>query len=657
VDGVSAARVVGATDHFNRMMPLLSSLVEKRSRAPMAVVALFLQRMPLARFAVSAAEYVIEAPVSFTGKACAAAFASLGAIDSIAGASSSGGPSASATLVADVQIPIAVVVGQPVKMDITVTGPAVTFAKSWDVTKTLPPGVSVVGATVVGNLWVIDDDTAQKGILTISGVATQAGLYKFTIEAWQNTGLTGSVTSGTTSINVSAASGSIATITTQPKSIAVNAGSDVTLTISATSTGTISYQWYKNSELVAGASSASLVISAAQPSDAGTYTVIVTTAGGSITSQAASVTVNSVAEAPVFSEQPVSQTIGQGSTVVFAARASGYPTPTFQWLFNGSQIAGATDPEFVISGASAANAGQYTCVASNQSGSVNSSPAQLNVIATQDVGRLVNISCRAAVGTGGNILIAGFVVGGAGTSGSEAVLARASGPALVPFGVTDTLPDPALQLFSGPTLVGSNSGWSGDPSISAAAAAVNAFAWTNTASHDAAIVESLPAGAYTANVSGQSGDTGVALAEVYDNTPVGTYTPSSPRIINISARTQVGTGGNVLIAGFVIGGSTSKTVLIRASGPALIPFGVTGTLPDPMLTLNSGSALVATNSKWGGDARIASVASTVNAFAWQFPTSNDSALLVTLPPGAYTATVQGASGDTGVALVEVYEVP
>jgi hypothetical protein len=170
-------------------------------------------------------------------------------------------------------------------------------------------------------------------------------------------------------------------------------------------------------------------------------------------------------------------------------------------------------------------------------------------------------------------------------------------------------------------------------------------------------VESLPSGAYTANVSGQSGDTGVALAEVYDNTPVGTYTPSSPRIINISARTQVGTGGNVLIAGFVIGGSTSKTVLIRASGPALIPFGVTGTLPDPMLTLNSGSALVATNSKWGGDARIASVASTVNAFAWQFPTSNDSALLVTLPPGAYTATVEGASGDTGVALVEVYEVP
>ncbi|HMD61399.1 MAG TPA: hypothetical protein VKG78_08205, partial [Opitutaceae bacterium] len=164
-------------------------------------------------------------------------------------------------------------------------------------------------------------------------------------------------------------------------------------------------------------------------------------------------------------------------------------------------------------------------------------------------------------------------------------------------------------------------------------------------------------GAYTANVSGQNGDTGVALAEVYDDTPAGTYTPSSPRIVNISARVQVGTGANVLIAGFAIGGSTSKTVLIRASGPALIPFGVTGTLPDPMLQLHSGSALIASNDAWGGDSQIAAAAASVGGFGWNFTTSNDSAILVTLPPGAYTAEVSGASGDTGIALVEVYEVP
>src|SRR5208282_5636725 len=153
------------------------------------------------------------------------------------------------------------------------------------------------------------------------------------------------------------------------------------------------------------------------------------------------------------------------------------------------------------------------------------------------------------------------------------------------------------------------------------------------------------AGPYTAQVSGASGDTGVSLAEVYDGTPQGTYTPSSPRLVNLSARVGVGTGGNILIAGFVVGGTTSKTVLIRASGPALIPFGVTGTLPDPKLQLYSGSTLLQTNTGWGGNAQIADAAATVGAFAWTNLSSSDSALLITLPPGAYTAQVSGASGD------------
>jgi hypothetical protein len=310
-----------------------------------------------------------------------------------------------------------------------------------------------------------------------------------------------------------------------------------------------------------------------------------------------------------------------------------------------------------LNGANLANAGGYTCVASNSAGATASAAGTLTVSPTPDIGRLVNISCRAPVGTGGNILIAGFVVGGQGTSGSESVLARASGPALIAFGVTGTLPDPQLQLYSGTSVLGTNDGWAGSSAIEAAAAAVGAFAWSSPTSHDDAILQMLPAGGYTANVSGRAGDAGVALAEIYDNTPSGTYAPSSPRIVNISARVQVGTGANVLIAGFVIGGSTSRTVLIRASGPALIPFGVTGTLPDPMLQLNSGTNVIATNSAWGGDQLISSAAAAVGAFSWVFPSSEDSAILVTLPPGAYTATVSGASGDTGIALVEIYEVP
>ena len=121
----------------------------------------------------------------------------------------------------------------------------------------------------------------------------------------------------------------------------------------------------------------------------------------------------------------------------------------------------------------------------------------------------------------------------------------------------------------------------------------------------------------------------------------------------------MGTGGSVLIAGFVVGGTTPKTVLIRASGPALAPFRVTGTLPDPKLQLfgsDSPGLTLASNTGWGGNVQIATAAAWVGAFSWGGLATADSAILTTLPPGAYTAQVSGASGDSGVALVEVYEV-
>jgi arabinogalactan endo-1,4-beta-galactosidase len=360
---------------------------------------------------------------------------------------------------------------------------------------------------------------------------------------------------------------------------------------------------------------------------------------------------------PYFISQPSSQTMAAGSTVVFNAPASAFPSPTFQWNLNGSPVPGATDATLLKSGVTAADAGSYTCVVTNSGGSATSDAATLAVTTTSDPGRLVNLSTRAQVGTGGNILIAGFAIGGSGTSGTESLLARASGPALAAFSVAGALPDPQLQLFSGSTVLETNNGWAGDATISSAASAVGAFAWTNPASHDAAVDTTLSPGTYTVQIAGQSGDVGVALAEVYDATPAGTYTVAAPRLVNLSARVQVGTGGNILIAGFAIGGSTSKTVLIRASGPALAAFSVAGSLPDPQLRLFSGSNVLASNDGWAGNTQIATTAASVGAFRWASPTSNDSAILVTLPPGAYTAQVSGASGDTGVALVEVYEVP
>lgn len=358
--------------------------------------------------------------------------------------------------------------------------------------------------------------------------------------------------------------------------------------------------------------------------------------------------------APVFTVQPISVAV-PGGTVALAAQASN--SPSYQWMLNGlTPVPGATGPILEFANAATAS-GSYTCVATNSAGSATSNAAAISLTGTADLGRLINISCRAQVGTGGNILIAGFVVGGQGTAGSEPLLVRGSGPALASFGVTGTLPDPGLQLFSGSTVLGTNNGWGGSAQIANAAASVGAFAWTNSSSHDSALLEDLQSGPFTAQIQGESGDTGVALVEVYDATPAGTYTPASPRLVNISTRVQVGSGGGILIAGFVIGGSTAKTVLIRASGPALAAFGVSGTLPDPQLGLYSGSAEVDSNSSWGGNAQIAAAAAAVGAFAWTSASSHDSAILVTLPPGAYTAQVSGQSGDTGVALIEIYEVP
>jgi probable HAF family extracellular repeat protein len=537
--------------------------------------------------------------------------------------------------------------------------------------------------------------TTYNGLIQLSSSDTAAelpanaklvnGTASFVVEL----STVGNQTVTATDVAVSSVTGTSASITVipviapkisvQPLPVSANLGANAAFWVATTGTPPLAYQWYFNDAPIPGATNPILVDVGVVGSSAGTYSVTVSNSSGTVISNSATLTVNSnVSGNPVvFESEPLSQTVASGATVAFSASTGigtgtmvapaarlveGGVVVTYQWFVNGAVIPGATDAILVISGATSANNGTYTCVAIDSSGALVSTPAILNVVSSTNPGRLINLSSRVNVGTGANQLIAGYVVGGQGTAGNEALLIRASGPSLTPFGVTGVLSDPSLQLHGPSGVIASNSGWGGSTQVASTAALVGAFPWTSASSKDSALVESLPGGAYTAEITGSTGDTGVALAEIYDATPESTYTVATPRLVNLSARAQVGTGGNVLIAGFVIGGTTSKTVLIRASGPALSAFGVSGALPDPLLQLyqsNSGgtSTLLGTDAGWNGDAQIASTAASVGAFSWGGTGTPDSALLLTLPPGAYTAEISGASGDTGVALIEIYEVP
>ena len=452
----------------------------------------------------------------------------------------------------------------------------------------------------------------------------------------------------------------------------VDAGSSVALSAVAQLPGT--YQWQLNGADIAGAIGSSYVISNVKPANAGAYSVVVTTALGSVSQAIGSLNVIS---GPAIAVQPVSQTVSDGSTVVLAVAAAGSSSPSsggarsalavsapvYQWQLNGTSIAGATNPRLVIAGTSAANAGTYTCFVSSSGATTVSDAATVSVASTTNIGRLVNFSTLAPVAAN-QVLTVGFVTGGAGTSGTQNLLVRAMGPALTALGVSGALADPALTVFSGSTATHSNDNWgvtaANQAAVLAADSAVFAYPLTDPKSLDSAVVTSLASGGYTAQISGNGGASGTVLTEVYDNTPSGSFTPAMPRLVNISCHTQVGATGS-LTAGFVIGGTTSRTVLIRACGPALAAYGLAGVMPDPQLALhepmNGNDTIMASNSGWGGDPQITAVGNAVFAFPLNDPSSHDAVILTTLAPGSYTTVASSISGTAGVVMIEVYEVP
>ena len=303
-------------------------------------------------------------------------------------------------------------------------------------------------------------------------------------------------------------------------------------------------------------------------------------------------------------------------------------------------------------------------------GLLASAPARVKVAladagsATQP-GRLINLSVLSPTGPGSQLLTVGFVIGGSSPTGTQDLLLRGAGPSLASFNVGTPLADPTLTLFRGQTAAGSNDDWgstnSNQTSITSALAASGAFPFASASSKDAASVQTLSreVGSYTMQVAGKGTATGTVLAEIYDLTSNAAFSPTGPRLINVSCLQQV-PANDVLTAGFVIGGTTPLQVLIRVSGPSLAgaPFNVPGTLADPRLTVfNAQRIAIASNAGWEGSTAITAANAATGAFAFTGPNSKDSAVVLTLNPGLYTVQASSVTAKAGVVLIEVYGMP
>ncbi len=596
---------------------------------------------------------------------------------------------------------------------------------------------------------------AQSPTLTLEKTA-QNDAATYTVSISNNDG---SVTSSTAVLTVTPVFKPEApAVVTQPVAQSVDFGGSTTLTVAASGTGPLSYQWQKDGIAVAGATSASLNVVNATVS--GSYQVVVTNVAGSVASSSALLTVrpapidgtyfgafgseggafsliirtdrtgvflgfaNATRTALVGRDVMVA---GDGSfaadlegggrveggigpdgtlkgsvsginlafiapaaarTGVTAAVAGFFPTRMVGGSAQGYAIVsakgevllvnvmgatadggvGTVSTDGVVSLSTAANArvvGTISAATSIFSATVTpANGAAATFVGSSDVrsdlDKLINISTRSLTGTAANTLIAGFVISG---TRPKPVLVRAIGPTLATFGVGGVLSAARLEVFRGATSVAVGNDW-GTPAaggassaaIAAAAARVGAFPLANN-SRDAALMLDLEPGTYTAVVTGQGGVSGVSMVEVYDAT-IGEI-PRDQRIVNTAIRATAGTGDGALITGFFITGNVPKRVLIRGTGPGLTQFGVTGALARPTLTVSSGTNVLASNAGWSGSpdaAAITSGSAQVGAFALTAG-SQDAALIINLAPGAYTAQVSGVGNTTGVALVELYEMP
>jgi hypothetical protein len=258
--------------------------------------------------------------------------------------------------------------------------------------------------------------------------------------------------------------------------------------------------------------------------------------------------------------------------------------------------------------------------------------------------RAINLSTRMRVETGDNVMIGGFIVRG---ESSKDVAVRAIGPSLSQLGIPDSLADPALELRDAAgTLRLENDNWADDPSQ---AAQLIALGLGLQHPNEAAMLDSLPGGAYTAVLAGRNNSTGISLLEIYD-----TSQTTDSQLANISTRGFVLSGASVMIGGFILSGSGETNVVVRGLGPSLAQIGLNPVLADPVLELrDSNGTVLSSNNDWHDDPV---AAAQLKALEVAPSDPLEAGIYLTLPAGGFTAILAGNDGTTGIGVLEIYNV-
>ncbi len=365
--------------------------------------------------------------------------------------------------------------------------------------------------------------------------------------------------------------------------------------------------------------------------------------------------------APVIASRGINRSIFGGTPLTATMSVLGTGPLSYTWVaVDGGKLpddttsAALTFPSFQKE-----NLGRYQLRVTGAGGTTLGPVIELLASTTP---RLRNVSSRSQVGGGEEALIAGLTLELNSTFRTRRMLLRGAGPALAQFGVQSPLANPVLTFHRADgTQVQRNDDWVDDSFARNWVGRAGAFPFAS-GSADSQIIYDTGGGSFTLQLRDADGRTGVGLIESYDVGDDTTITGSAyGELTNLSLRGKVGSGDASLIAGFIIDDpqnlGRSLRVLVRGVGPTLAQYSVTAPLPNPRLTLYNGASVAfANNDDWStatNAAEIAAVGARVGAFALSTG-SKDSAVLMELPPGGYTAIVNDASGATGIALIEFY---